>query len=61
MDAFPTFQVVGVIICIIMSAYFSGTETALTALSEVKSEIMKDKYPFVAPVLKKWKENPSLT
>lgn len=60
MDAFPTFQVVGVIICIIMSAYFSGTETALTALSEVKSEIMKDKYPFVAPVLKKWKENPSL-
>ena len=60
MDAFPTFQVVGVIICIIMSAYFSGTETALTALSEVKSEIMKDKYPFVAPVLKRWKENPSL-
>ena len=58
MDAFPT--VVGVIICIIMSAYFSGTETALTALSEVKSEIMKDKYPFVAPVLKRWKENPSL-
>ena len=56
MDAFPTFEVVGVIICIIMSAYFSGTETALTALSEVKSEIMKDKYPVVVPVLKKWKE-----
>ena len=60
MDAFPTFEVVGVIICIIMSAYFSGTETALTALSEVKSEIMRDKYPLIAPVLKKWKENPSL-
>ena len=60
MDAFPTFEVVGVIICIILSAYFSGTETALTALSEAKSEIMEDKYPFIAPILKKWKKNPGL-
>lgn len=59
MESFPTFEVVGVIICIIMSAYFSGTETALTALQEVKAKIMKDKYPFVAPVLEKWAKNPS--
>ncbi|MBP5406982.1 HlyC/CorC family transporter [bacterium] len=60
MDAFPLFEVTGVIVCILLSAYFSGTETALTALSEAKSEIMEDKYPFIAPVLKKWKKNPGL-
>jgi len=60
LESFPTIELVGVVICIIMSAYFSGTETAITALSEIKTSAMGEKYPFIAPVLKKWSHNPGL-
>jgi putative hemolysin len=60
LESFPTIELVGVIVCIIMSAYFSGTETALTALSELKATLISEKYSFIAPVLKKWAKNPGL-
>lgn len=60
MESFPAFELVGVILCILISAYFSGTETALTALSDIKITELREKWKFIAPVLKKWKKNPSL-
>ena len=60
MDSFPAADIVGVTICILFSAYFSGTETALTTLSEAKKSLMCEKYTFVAPILKKWTQSPSL-
>ena len=60
MESFPTIELVGVVVCIMMSAYFSGTETALTALSEIKTSVMGERYPFIQPVFKKWAENPGL-
>ncbi|HQI05136.1 MAG TPA: hemolysin family protein [bacterium] len=60
MESFPTIELVGVVVCIIMSAYFSGTETALTALSELKAALISEKYSFIAPVLKKWAKTPGL-
>ncbi len=60
MESFPAYELVGVVLCIILSAYFSGTETALTALSKVESEKLSEKWKFIAPVLKKWDSNPGL-
>lgn len=60
MESFPTIELVGVVVCVIMSAYFSGTETALTALSEIKTSVMGERHPFIQPVFKKWAENPGL-
>ncbi len=59
MESFPAFELVGVILCILISAYFSGTETALTALSDIKSSDLREKWKFIAPVLKKWSKDPS--
>jgi len=44
----------------LISAYFSGTETALTALSDVKLLDLKKKWKFIAPILKKWNKDPGL-
>jgi len=60
LESFPTIELVGVVVCIIMSAYFSGTETALTALSEIKTSVMGERYPFIQPVFKRWAENPGI-
>ncbi|MGI6393437.1 MAG: hemolysin family protein [bacterium] len=60
MESFPAVELVGIIVCVIFSAYFSGTETALTALSELRASSISEKYSFVAPVLKKWSETPGL-
>ncbi|MBU1381342.1 hemolysin family protein [Myxococcota bacterium] len=43
-----------------MSSYFSGTETAITALSHMKISILKENHPFISPVLLKWEENPGI-
>jgi CBS domain containing-hemolysin-like protein len=50
---------VGVILCIFISAYFSGTETALTALSDIKSSELSEKWKFISPILRKWSKDPS--
>lgn len=60
MESFPTIELVGVVVCIIMSAYFSGTETALTALSEIKTAVLQEKWSFISPTLKKWTHNPGM-
>jgi len=60
LESFPAIELVGVCVCIIMSAYFSGTETALTALSEIRAAALEKKWSFIAPALKKWNHNPGL-
>lgn len=60
MESFPAIELVGVCVCIIMSAYFSGTETALTALSEIRAAALEKKWSFISPTLKKWNHNPGL-
>jgi len=60
LESFPTSELSGVVICIILSAYFSGTETALTALSNAESEKLAKKWKFISPIIKKWNSNPAL-
>lgn len=57
---FPVYEIVGLLFCILMSSYFSGTETAITALSHMKINIIKANHPFISPVLIKWEENPGI-
>lgn len=54
------FEIIGVIVCLIFSAFFSGTETALTALSDTKVHHLLEKHPYAAGLLKKWMVKPSL-
>ncbi len=60
MESFPTSELIGVVLCIVLSAYFSGTETALTALTTAQSTKLSEKWKFIAPILKKWNEDPGL-
>lgn len=60
MESFPISELIGVVLCIILSAYFSGTETALTALSNAESTKLAEKWKFIAPILKKWNTDPGL-
>lgn len=60
MESFPAIELVGFFVCIIMSAYFSGTETALTTLSDIRAASLEKKWSFIAPTLKKWSFNPGL-
>jgi putative hemolysin len=60
LESFPISELAGVVICIILSAYFSGTETALTALSNAQTEKLAEKWKFIAPILKKWNSDPGL-
>jgi len=38
----PVNDIIGIAICIVFSAFFSGTETALTALSQSRSQQLID-------------------
>ena len=59
-DSSIVLEVVSVLVCLIFSAFFSATETALTALSESKSHQLLEKHPFAAALLGKWMTKPSL-
>ncbi len=53
-------EIAGVVICLIFSAFFSTTETALTALSDSKIHHILEKHPYAAALLRKWMVKPSL-
>ncbi len=53
-------EIVSVLVCILLSAFFSATETALTALSDTKVHRLLEKHPYAAALLKKWMVKPSL-
>ncbi len=65
MDPLPgnpsmTLEFVSVLFCLLFSAFFSASETALTVLSESKAHQLIEKHPLVAALLRKWMTKPSL-
>lgn len=59
MEAFPLYDLVGVIVCLFLSAFFSGTETALTALTELKTLELSERFKIISKPLKQWLTDPS--
>ena len=53
-----TWELTGIVLCLIMSGVFSGSETALTALSLGKLEHLLERYPRWARSLRVWRDNP---
>ncbi len=60
LDGFIFYHIIGVAVCVIISAFFSGTETALTALSNAKADELLEKYRFISGMLRKWIEKPGI-
>ncbi len=59
-DAGVQFEIIGILICLFFSAFFSGTETALTTLSDTRIHQLLNKHPNTAALLNKWHTKPSL-
>ena len=57
----PVNDIIGVAICIVFSAFFSGTETALTALSQSRSQQLIDEGGRFSRVLRTWVDHPNRT
>ena len=55
----PLPEIIGLGICLLFSGFFSGTETALTALSLSRSQQLIDEGDRWAPVLKRWIAHPN--
>ncbi|MFC2172437.1 hemolysin family protein [Acidobacteriota bacterium] len=55
----PIGEIIGIAICLIFSAFFSGTETALTALSRSSTQKIIDSGNRWAPVLQAWIKRPN--
>ncbi len=55
--ATPIAELTGILICLFFSGFFSGSETALTSLSEVKVHQLIDENPRGGRALRHWKNN----
>ena len=55
----PLPEIIGLGICLVFSGFFSGTETALTALSQSRCQQVIDEGDRWAPVLKRWIAHPN--
>ncbi len=55
----PTLELVGIVVCLILSAFFSGSETALTSLSLIRLERLLEKGTLWTRALGLWKHNPN--
>jgi len=55
----PLPEIIGLGVCLLFSGFFSGTETALTALSLSRSQQLIDEGDRWAPVLKRWIAHPN--
>ena len=56
---FPTVELVGIGVCLLFSAFFSGSETALTSLSLLHTEQILERHPLWGRALRVWKNNPN--
>jgi CBS domain containing-hemolysin-like protein len=56
---FPTTDLVGIFVCLLFSAFFSASETALTSLSLLRLEQMIERHPFWCRPLTVWRHNPN--
>ncbi len=59
MDDLPLAEIIGLGCCLLFSGFFSGTETALTALSLSRSQQLIDEGDRWAPVLRRWIAHPN--
>lgn len=57
--AFPTADLVGILVCLLFSAFFSASETALTSLSVPRTEQIIERHPLWGRSLLTWKQNPN--
>jgi len=55
----PLPEFIGLAVCLLFSAFFSGTETALTALSHSRTKQLIDEGDRFSPVLKAWLDRPN--
>ena len=53
----PYLELASIAVCLFFSAFFSGAETALTSLSEVKVQQLIDKHPRWGIALHRWQTN----
>ncbi|MEE8396661.1 MAG: hemolysin family protein [bacterium] len=53
----PYAELAGIGFCLVFSAFFAGSETALTSLSDVKVLQLLEKYPRWAGGLRRWQKN----
>lgn len=53
-QAFPLSEIIGILACLVGSAFFSGSETALTGISPARAEILINKSPSKYGMLKVW-------
>lgn len=54
---FPTKEIIGIIVCLVFSAFFSGSETALTKISENRARHLLDSEPHRYAILSFWLES----
>jgi magnesium and cobalt exporter, CNNM family len=57
--AFPTLEVIGILACLLGSAFFSASETALTSLSLIRLEQLIERHPIACRPLTVWQTNPN--
>lgn len=55
----PILELIGIAVCLVFSAFFSGSETALTALRPSRLEQVLEKHPRWGKSLKVWHSNPN--
>ena len=55
----PIVEIVGLAICLLFSGFFSGTETALTALSHSRTRQILDEGERFTPILRAWLDRPN--
>jgi len=55
----PLPEFIGLAVCLLFSAFFSGTETALTALSHSRTKQLIDEGDRFSPVLRAWLDRPN--
>ncbi len=54
---FPTQEIIGIVVCLVLSAFFSGSETALTKISETRARHLLDHEPQKYAMLGFWLES----
>ena len=59
MEDRQVWEIMGIIVSLFFSGFFSSAETALTSLSIVRLEQLIDKFPVWGKGLRRWKQNPN--
>ncbi|NOZ84741.1 MAG: HlyC/CorC family transporter [Deltaproteobacteria bacterium] len=60
MSTVPYWEYATIIICLLLSGFFSASETALTAISEVKAGHLIERYPRLGSGLQLWTSKPAM-